>query len=62
MANDSEKIPPPEEALFVDWDGTNDPQDPRNWSFRRRWTVTVVVSLFTFMRYAAPRYSSYARS
>ncbi|KAF8596138.1 MFS general substrate transporter [Ceratobasidium sp. AG-I] len=34
---------------FVDWEGPEDPQNPRNWSFRRRWVVTGVVSLFAFM-------------
>ncbi len=39
----------------LDWDGPNDPGNPRNWSNRRRWTVTLVVSLFTFIRCAFPR-------
>ncbi|KAJ8082471.1 hypothetical protein PM082_008326 [Marasmius tenuissimus] len=34
---------------IVDWDGPGDPQNPRNWSKKQRWTVTLVVSLFTFI-------------
>lgn len=44
------------ESFIITWDGPNDPGNPRNWSTRRRWTITVVVSLFTFIRYA--HYSS----
>lgn len=42
------------EAFIVTWDGPNDPDNPRNWSNRRRWTVTLVVSFFTFIRYELP--------
>ena len=38
--------------IVVDWDGPKDPQNPRNWSKKQRWIVTLVVSLFTFIRYA----------
>ncbi|QRW03446.1 major facilitator superfamily transporter [Ceratobasidium sp. AG-Ba] len=38
-----------EKAKFVDWDGPDDPKNPRNWTFRHRWAATAVVSLFTFM-------------
>ncbi|KAG7441627.1 MFS general substrate transporter [Guyanagaster necrorhizus] len=40
------------------WDGLNDPSNPRNWSNRRRWTVTLVVSLFTFISPVASSISS----
>ncbi|KAG6877679.1 hypothetical protein C0993_005099 [Termitomyces sp. T159_Od127] len=33
----------------VGWDGPDDPVNPRNWNKRRRWVVTLVVSLFTFI-------------
>lgn len=51
-----EKSPPHEGRVFVDWDGPCDPKNPRNWSFRHRWVATVVVSLFTFMRYSTRSY------
>ncbi|KAG9109695.1 hypothetical protein FRC07_008270, partial [Ceratobasidium sp. 392] len=38
-----------EKPQFVDWDGPDDPKNPRNWTFRHRWAATAVVSLFTFM-------------
>ena len=34
---------------IVSWDGPNDPQNPKNWSFKRRWAATIIVSCFTFM-------------
>ncbi|KAG6849258.1 hypothetical protein H0H93_009963 [Arthromyces matolae] len=34
---------------LVGWNGPDDPGNPRNWSVRRRWVVTLVVSLFTFI-------------
>ncbi|KAK0455696.1 MFS general substrate transporter [Desarmillaria tabescens] len=42
----------------LEWDGPNDPGNPRNWSNRRRWTVTLVVSLFTFISPVASSISS----
>ena len=27
------------------WDGVNDPENPKNWSFKRNWGITVLVSL-----------------
>ncbi len=40
------------DPFLVTWVGPDDPDNPRNWSNRRRWVVTLVVSLFTFIRYA----------
>ncbi|TDL22205.1 MFS general substrate transporter [Rickenella mellea] len=37
------------ENNIVTWDGPNDPENPRNWRNSKRWVVTVVVSLFTFI-------------
>ncbi|KAF8836360.1 MFS polyamine transporter [Paxillus ammoniavirescens] len=37
------------DILIVDWDGPDDPQNPRNWSFKRKWAATAVVSGFTFI-------------
>ncbi|KAF5363756.1 hypothetical protein D9756_001106 [Leucocoprinus leucothites] len=49
---ESSTSPPPSEkseSFLVTWDGPDDPDNPRNWTNRRRWTVTLVVSLFTFI-------------
>lgn len=37
---------------LVTWDGPDDPENPKNWSMRKKWIVTWTVSLFTLMRYA----------
>ncbi|OJA15811.1 hypothetical protein AZE42_10892 [Rhizopogon vesiculosus] len=34
---------------IVDWDGPDDPHNPKNWSFRRRWVATGIISAFTFI-------------
>ncbi|CAE6405591.1 unnamed protein product [Rhizoctonia solani] len=47
--HDVEAPSPKEKPDFVDWDGPDDPKNPRNWTFRHRWAATAVVSLFTFM-------------
>ncbi|KAI0020811.1 MFS multidrug transporter [Xylariomycetidae sp. FL0641] len=33
----------------VTWDGPDDPENPLNWSQRRKWTATILVSCFTFI-------------
>ena len=33
----------------VCWDGEDDPENPKNWKLSRKWSATVLVSLFTFM-------------
>jgi len=35
--------------LIVDWDGPNDPLNPKNWSRKKKWAATVVVSSFTLI-------------
>ncbi|KAJ7323828.1 MFS general substrate transporter [Mycena albidolilacea] len=47
-----------ETQLIVSWDGPEDHKNPRNWPNRRRWTVTIVVSFFTFMSPVASSISS----
>jgi len=32
----------------VDWDGPQDPQNPRNWTAPRRWSIVILVSAVTF--------------
>lgn len=34
---------------LVDWDGPDDPENPKNWAMKRKWAATFVVSSFTFI-------------
>lgn len=34
---------------LVTWDGPDDPENPKNWSTKRKWAATFVVSSFTFI-------------
>ncbi|KAF5390676.1 hypothetical protein D9757_002566 [Collybiopsis confluens] len=47
-----------EQTILVQWCGPQDPDNPRNWSKKQRWTVTWVVSLFTFISPVASSISS----
>ncbi|KZP31926.1 MFS polyamine transporter [Athelia psychrophila] len=49
---------PDNDVLIVDWDGPDDPENPKkcahlnllfSWTMRRKWTTTALVSLFTFI-------------
>ncbi|CAK5270620.1 unnamed protein product [Mycena citricolor] len=42
---DSESL----DDIIVDWDGPDDPQNPKNWSKRKKWAATLVISLFTLI-------------
>lgn len=35
----------------VDWDGPDDPQNPMNWTTKRKWGVIAVLSSITFVTY-----------
>ncbi|KAJ3907516.1 MFS general substrate transporter [Lentinula edodes] len=52
------KSEPTKETILVQWNGPKDPDNPRNWSKKKRWTVTLVVSLFTFISPVASSISS----
>ncbi|KAJ7776238.1 MFS general substrate transporter [Mycena metata] len=52
------KHPDTAKQRIVSWDGPEDRENPRNWSNHRRWTVTVVVSFFTFISPVASSISS----
>lgn len=39
----------PRDPNLVEWDGPDDPANPKNWSHSRRWAATFVVSSFTFI-------------
>ncbi|KAF7197744.1 Efflux pump vrtL, partial [Pseudocercospora fuligena] len=41
--------PSEQDPNIVTWDGPNDQANPKNWSFKRRWLATGLVSLVTFM-------------
>ena len=34
---------------LVEWDGPNDPLNPKNWSMKRKWAATFIISAFTFI-------------
>lgn len=34
---------------LVTWDGTDDPQNPRNWSPYKKWITTFIVALYTMV-------------
>jgi len=34
---------------LVGWDGSDDPENPKNWVMKRKWAATFVVSSFTFI-------------
>ncbi|GBE84877.1 MFS polyamine transporter [Sparassis latifolia] len=38
-----------QDVLIIDWDGPDDPQNPKNWSYKRKWAATAIVSAFTFI-------------
>ncbi|THU93514.1 MFS polyamine transporter [Dendrothele bispora CBS 962.96] len=38
-----------ETVQIVDWDGPDDPQNPKNWSMKRKWAATLIVSCFTLV-------------
>ncbi|KAJ3917217.1 MFS polyamine transporter [Lentinula edodes] len=37
------------EVVIVDWDGPDDPKNPKNWPRSRKWAATLIVALFTFV-------------
>ena len=46
MAPDVEKASTP---TLVDWDGTDDPQNPMNWSKKKKWSLISLVAYITFV-------------
>ncbi|KZT75016.1 MFS polyamine transporter [Daedalea quercina L-15889] len=36
-------------VIVVDWDGPDDPANPRNWSSNKKWAAAITVSAFTFI-------------
>ena len=45
-----EKLDDAEDGVrIIDWDGEHDPENPFNWSRRRKWLSCITVSLLTFI-------------
>ncbi|TFY69980.1 hypothetical protein EVJ58_g103 [Rhodofomes roseus] len=40
---------PDDSVIVVDWDGPDDPANPRNWSTKKKWAAAATVSAFTFI-------------
>ncbi|KIK63474.1 hypothetical protein GYMLUDRAFT_41145 [Collybiopsis luxurians FD-317 M1] len=38
-----------EGPIVVDWEGPDDPANPKNWRFGQKWAATTIVSAFTFI-------------
>ncbi|KAI0654246.1 MFS polyamine transporter [Cubamyces menziesii] len=38
-----------DDVIVVGWDGPDDPANPRNWTLKRKWTVALTVSSYTFI-------------
>lgn len=38
-----------QDSKLVQWDGPDDPDNPKNWPNKKKWAATVTVSLFTFI-------------
>lgn len=38
-----------QDTKLVQWDGPDDPDNPKNWPNKKKWAATVTVSLFTFI-------------
>lgn len=41
----------PNQNNIVDWDGSQDSQNPQNWMNSRKWTIIILVSAITFNQY-----------
>lgn len=39
---------------IVDWDGPDDPENPLNWTVKRKVTATVSIALITLLTYDPP--------
>ena len=44
-------------ANLVNWEGSEDPQNPMNWSTLHKWIIIALVSTITFNVFAAPAFS-----
>lgn len=42
----------------VDWDGPNDPENPRNWPVRFKWANIVIISILALITYVSRSFLS----
>lgn len=35
--------------MQVTWNGPDDPENPKNWTYKKKWAATLIVSSFTFI-------------
>ncbi|KAL3295089.1 MFS multidrug transporter [Colletotrichum asianum] len=40
---------PEPESLLVSWDRPHDPENPKNWDRRQKWTMSLIISAFAFL-------------
>ncbi|KIN03237.1 hypothetical protein OIDMADRAFT_119124 [Oidiodendron maius Zn] len=48
-AGEDEQIKSERDPNLVTWDGPEDPENPKNWSFKRKWAATLIVSSFALI-------------
>src|ERR1700759_160950 len=49
VEENTSKKPEDVDPYLVTWKDAEDPANPRNWSFKRKWAAVFVVSSFTFI-------------
>lgn len=37
------------DRIQISWEGDNDPENPMNWTWQKKWATTILVSCFTFI-------------
>jgi hypothetical protein len=47
MANDAD-FPPVADEFLVEFSGPDDPDNPKSWTARRRWIITLTVGILVF--------------
>jgi DHA1 family multidrug resistance protein-like MFS transporter len=47
-SNSDTPIPTAKDAFFVEFEGRNDPGNPKSWTPKRRWGITVSMGLMVF--------------
>ena len=40
--------PVSDQGRVIDWDSSQDPQNPQNWTSTRKWIIIILVSAITF--------------
>lgn len=41
--------PDPSDPNLVTWEGPEDPENPKNWAFSKKWAAVFIVSVFTLV-------------